>query len=103
MAQVIAVIKYQLKPDSASPFLSLINGEDFINTVKNYTGFVSYNLVNTEGDFWCEYIIWESMEAATNGSKLFQTAPANIALQPYLVLTSFDVSFLEIAAGFHFL
>ena len=100
MAQVIAVIKYQLKPDSASPFLALINGEDFVNTVKNYTGFISYHLVNTEGDSWCEYIVWKSMEAARNGSKSFQTAPANIALQPYLVLTSFEVSLLETAVAF---
>jgi len=100
MAHTVATIKYNTKPGIAVEFLRLIHGENFQKTVSGYPGFISYHLVNPDADTWCEYILWETKEAAISGAKDFQTAPAKLELLPYFILTSFNSNLLETTVSF---
>lgn len=100
MVQTIATIKYKIQRGTTAAFLAVINGEAFKETLSGYAGFKAYNLVNIEGDAWCEYIFWETMDAAKNAAKAHQASPVNLALLPYFVLTSFETAFLETVVGF---
>ena len=96
MPKAIAIIEYRVIEGGVDSFLALVQGETFQNALKSYPGFVSYSLVKIDHQTWCEYVHWESIEAAHEGARLFQINPANNVIVPYLDSTSFNVQFLQL-------
>lgn len=96
--QAMSIVAYKVIEGGKDAFLALVNGDAFHAALRSYPGFISYGVVNTDGDNWCEYVHWESLALAQEGAKLSQQTPANTALNQYLDPTSFKVQFVEIAA-----